>query len=777
MTKGLAKFSSDQILNILSLYKNAIAVYSAENMIIELANDAMIFLWGRDKSIIGKPLQAILPDAQLKDLLPILTRVFKDGVDEKGEAIKHEFYEGTALRTHYFDYELKALKNEDGQIYAVIHSVENVTEQIVNRQILQESENRFRAMVEHAPVAMMVNKGENLVFETLNQPMIDLIGKGDNIKGKPVLEAIPELYGQPVLAQLYHTYQTGEEWTGIEVPVVLIKEGIPQQRYYNLNYRPLKDKGRIIGLLQSAIEVTEQVKARQNIQQSLDEQKKLNEKLIINNDKLAELQKNIQESESKLDQIITLLPTPIVVLKGPHQIIITTNEALLRFWDKTKEQVLGKSMLEVFPELKDQPFPAQWKQVLDTGEIIAYREEPVIFNRHGKDRLFYVDYYYQPLITIDGKREAILATIIDVTDKVQVRKRVEQAEAKLRLAIDSTELGTWFIDVKTREFIPSQRLKELFGFYDEDTMPYEAAINQIQENYRDKVIHEVEGAIKNGQSYEIEYPVIGYRDQQVRWVRATGKLYESTDDNPANFSGTMQDITQRKLKEQQKDDFISIASHELKTPITSLKASLQLLDLIKDKPNSELLPKLIEQANRSMRKLTSLIDDLLNSARTAEGQLHITSTEFLIDALLLESSAHVRLAGRHELILQGKENLLTYADIHRVDQVIVNLLNNAVKYAPDSKQIFMIVEQLENFAKVSIKDFGPGITPDKILHLFDRYFRVDHNGSHYSGLGLGLYISSEIIKRHGGQIGVDSTLGKGSTFWFTIPLSTATAHA
>jgi signal transduction histidine kinase len=110
-----------------------------------------------------------------------------------------------------------------------------------------------------------------------------------------------------------------------------------------------------------------------------------------------------------------------------------------------------------------------------------------------------------------------------------------------------------------------------------------------------------------------------------------------------------------------------------------------------------------------------------------------------------------------------------WADELRIDQVVVNLVNNAVKYAPNQREIYLIIEDLGDWVKVSVKDNGPGISKDKLGHLFDRYYRVDYSGVQYSGLGLGLYISAEIVKKHNGRIGVESEIGKGSTFWFTVP--------
>ena len=218
-----------------------------------------------------------------------------------------------------------------------------------------------------------------------------------------------------------------------------------------------------------------------------------------------------------------------------------------------------------------------------------------------------------------------------------------------------------------------------------------------------------------------------------------------------------------------KDEFISIASHELKTPITSLKAALQLLTRMKDNPSPTMFPVLLAQSTKSMEKVSSLIDDLLNVTRLNEGQIQLNKSTFNLVALLNACCTHVRADGKHEIIVKGDEDIEVFADENRIDQVVVNFVNNAVKYAPLSKNIYIFIAKENGITKVSVKDGGPGIPEEKRLHLFDRYYRTDYQGGQYSGLGLGLYICSEIIKRHGGSIGVNSEVGKGSSFWFTLP--------
>jgi two-component system phosphate regulon sensor histidine kinase PhoR len=242
------------------------------------------------------------------------------------------------------------------------------------------------------------------------------------------------------------------------------------------------------------------------------------------------------------------------------------------------------------------------------------------------------------------------------------------------------------------------------------------------------------------------------------------------DNNITGSIGTFMDVTRRRIAIQQKDDFIGVASHELKTPITVLKTSIQLLDRLKNNPMHNMLPVLIEQANKGMKKLGYLVEDLLDVSRLKEGQLALNKKNFTIAEMLQDSIAHLHMEKRNAVIIKGDTQLQLHADPNRIEQVVVNFINNAVKYAPASREIVISVVKLENDIRISVMDEGPGIDKTKQQHLFDRYYRTDYSGEQYSGLGLGLYISAEIVKKHNGRIGVESEPGKGSTFWFTLPL-------
>jgi signal transduction histidine kinase len=168
-------------------------------------------------------------------------------------------------------------------------------------------------------------------------------------------------------------------------------------------------------------------------------------------------------------------------------------------------------------------------------------------------------------------------------------------------------------------------------------------------------------------------------------------------------------------------------------------------------------------------KLGALVNDLLDSTKISKGQFNLNISNFTISKLVENSCNHIRSEGKYTLTYKGDSDLKISADEQKLEQVLVNLVNNAVKYAPESKEIVVAVEELADKVKIAVIDQGHGISKDKLPLLFDSYYQVKESGISTHGLGLGLYISAEIIRKHKGEIGVESEMGKGSTFWFTIP--------
>lgn len=220
-----------------------------------------------------------------------------------------------------------------------------------------------------------------------------------------------------------------------------------------------------------------------------------------------------------------------------------------------------------------------------------------------------------------------------------------------------------------------------------------------------------------------------------------------------------------------KDEFLSIASHELQTPITSVKAALQIVERFAD-GNDGLIPvqPFVQRASKQVNKLTTIVRNLLDVSRMEAGRIELNMAKFVLAEIIDElKEQHKLLTAGHTIMVEGDTSVKLCADRLKIEQVLSNFISNAIKYSPASDKIVIAVEHNPYTVKVSVTDFGIGVDKENLPFVFDRYFRIEKTTQNYPGLGLGLYISSQIIKLHNGQVGVKSESDKGSTFWFTLP--------
>jgi PAS domain S-box-containing protein len=346
-------------------------------------------------------------------------------------------------------------------------------------------------------------------------------------------------------------------------------------------------------------------------------------------------------------------------------------------------------------------------------------------------------------------------------------KELTESENKLRLILNSIPQIAWTSSTDGDVTFYNQRWYDYTGLNFEQTKAWgwKEVIHPDDLQYN---LDAYSNIVASNQPGEFEIREKRF-DDVYKWHLIRLAPLKDNDGKVKLWIGTATDIQDLKDLQQNKDDFISIASHELKTPLTTLNASIQVLDQLKDDPANAVIPEMIAQARKSMSKINNLVDGLLNASRLNHGPLTLNMSAFSMLDLLRESCNQISSATDYNLIIEGDDVVVT-VDEFQIEQVIVNLVNNAVKYAPNSLDIFLKVKKHENEVTVSVTDTGMGIPPEQIPRLFNRYFRGHEESYQYSGIGLGLYISAEIIKHHGGRMGVESKLGQGSTFWFTLPL-------
>lgn len=458
------------------------------------------------------------------------------------------------------------------------------------------------------------------------------------------------------------------------------------------------------------------------------------------------------------------------VCAGDEFRVVYANEATLKAWGKDAS-ILGKPFVEALPEIVGQPFPDLIKQVYETGIPYYCEEDKADLPYEDGLQTYYFKFSYQPLVESNGTIWGVLCTATDVTELVLARRGLEVSQISLRSMIMQAPVAICIM--KGANFVVEIANEKVLEIWGTNSLIIGKPIFDGLPEARGQGFEELlQNVYHTGKRYTaVERPADLPRKGGTERM-FLNFVYEPLKDVNGNINAVMAvatDVTEQVLAQKKKDDFIGIASHELKTPITTLKASIQLMQRVTAKHPDHNLEKLINQSASSVNKLTYLVEDLLNVTKLNEGQLTLNKEFFMLAKVMNDCCQHVRLQGKHQLVLNGDLDIEVFADAHRVDQVIVNLVNNAVKYAPESPEITITLTRHDAFAKISVKDSGPGIPEEKLPHLFQRYYRVDSSGHQISGLGLGLYISNQIVLKHGGVMGVESKPTEGATFWFTLP--------
>lgn len=233
----------------------------------------------------------------------------------------------------------------------------------------------------------------------------------------------------------------------------------------------------------------------------------------------------------------------------------------------------------------------------------------------------------------------------------------------------------------------------------------------------------------------------------------------------------IEDITEKKEIDRRKDDFLSIASHELKTPLTTIKGLVQLLHRMKPEESSEKYDKTLDKTALYVERLNNLISELLDTSRIQSGNIEIHKEPFNIDKILHDTVETLALATpAFDINLQSDTEAIINGDELQISQVINNLISNAIKYSPNSNKVEVYATRVGNFVKVSVKDYGMGISAQDQAKIFERFFRSRDIQKKFPGMGIGLYICHEIVAGHQGTLWVESEMGSGSTFNFTLPI-------
>jgi PAS domain S-box-containing protein len=668
-------------------------------------------------------------------------------------------------------------------------------------EIISEREEQIRALVESAPFPIAVYLGKEMRIAQANKAVIDVWGKGDDVLGKTYHELLPELKEQNIYQQLDAVYDTGIPFHIRNQQVNLVVDGQLKEFYFNYSFTPLLDKtGIVYGIMNTAADVTDLNLANKQIEFSEQNLRKLAEKQ-------ASLAAIINSSDD------------IIISKTLNGIITSWNPAAERLFGYSEQEAVGCHISMIIPADRIQEEDYIISQIRNGKKVDHF--DTVRVNKNGKE--LQLSLTISPVTDDNGViigaskigrdisaqvaaqqsarkyterleiMNMVMGTIAEELDLNKILQKVTDATTDLTGA----QFGAFFynnIDDQGESYMLytlSGAPREAFAKFG---MPRNTAV--FHPTFSGQTVVRSDDITKDPRYGQNEphfgmpkghLPVVSYLAVPVTSLSGTvigGLFFGHSDAGKFTYehetlvssiaAQAAISIDNAKLFEEvkalndKKDEFIGLASHELKTPLASINGYLQILGRqIRDSQHT----KFLDKASQQVSKLTSLVNDLLDVSKIEAGKLKLTTADFDIREITAEAIELIQHStAKHSINFRSNvEQCIITGDAQRVEQVIINLLSNAIKYSPAANLVEVDLLATEENVVLSVKDFGFGIEQEKINHIFTRFYRIDEATPNISGLGIGLYISNEIISRHSGRIWVESEVGKGSIFYFLLP--------
>ncbi|CAN5141700.1 hypothetical protein BH23BAC2_BH23BAC2_11820 [soil metagenome] len=729
-----------RIRNIVNEATVATGIYVGREMKIELANEAILELWGKDSSVIGKTLRQALPELEGQPFHDLLDEVYNTGNTYWGKEDKVDLLINGKLKSGYFNFTYKPLRNENGEIYGILNMAVDVTELVHSKMLVKESEAHFRQMADLMPTKV-TNTDATGIFLYFNQGWLDFTGLYlEELKRTGWFQYIHPDQKEKFLELWERSLQTGENFE-MEIRC-RNKDGNYKWQIHRAE--AVKDES---GKTQMWIGATIDIQEQKEVMERLEYSKAL---LETHN------QANIDgvllvDTKGK---IISLNQRFIDIWKMPSHIVEQNNDqAALEF--ASNQLYSSKAFLKTVEELYESP-----NQVVE--DELKFKDGRIIL-RHG-----------YPVVGVDQTFYAWSWTFRDITLQKNHEKSIKESELYYRQMTDlmpgkinnTNELGspTYF----------NEHWFEYTGLSKEE-LKNTGWIQFIHPKQQKKFVKSWNRSLQSGEDFEMEIKLLD-KNGSYKWhiSRAEAVVGESGKINMWICTNT--EIQRLKEEEKRKGDFLKMVSHELKTPVTSIKGYVQLLlGLLNSDKDVELdalpLKPSLERIDHQIRRLTRLISEMLDLSRIEENKLELQKETFNLNDLVTETVQDINYTNtRHNIEIINNFECQVYADKDRIGQVLINYVTNAIKYSPDHQNIQVIIDRLkDNQVSVSVKDKGIGI--DKKYHksIFKRFYRVGVKSEEtYSGFGIGLYLVKEIIQRHKGVTLVKSKKGKGSEFIFIL---------
>lgn len=487
----------------------------------------------------------------------------------------------------------------------------------------------------------------------------------------------------------------------------------------------------------------------------------------------------LRNERSWLQSLIEAMPSGISFRDGEGRWLLA-NDRSLEFMGIKGLDYQGKTA-EQLAELSES-FASVMATCNRTDEEAWERGEPCSFEQHlpaqdGQVHIF--DVIKVPVHEEDGSRKGLLVVKRDITAQKRTQEALEESKERLAEAQRIAHLGSRRLDLKTWQVTWSEEVDRLFGRDHngvDGTLDLDFVLEHVLDDERERIERVTQRAAETLEPFQLEHHIVR-TDGATRIVHTEGRVECDEQGEPVVMVGIIQDITERKKVEQIKEEFVSIVSHELRTPLTPITGVLTLLAGGGGGELSARAQKMVDLALRNSHRLLYLINDLLDIQKMSSGEMDFNIRELDL-AKVIRESLRINLSLEHHnkitfAFSNDAPNAKVRGDSGRLTQVLTNLLSNAAKFSPPQGTVEIRLETTDDdTARVSVTDQGPGI-PEEFRHrVFDKFAQADSSSTRkHGGTGLGLTISKSIIDRLDGEIGFETELGKGTTFFFELPLA------
>lgn len=660
--------------------------------------------------------------------------------------------------------------SKDGEFEGMLGTVVDIHEQRTAEAKIRQNEAKFRAVIANAPAAIGLFSGPEMIIEHPNQAFVDIVGKGWDIVGKPLREAMPELVteGQPYLEILNNVFTEGKMFETHGSLVKILQNGILTNRYYNITYSPMFDAdGKVWAILDIAIDVTEQVEA----------------------------QKKAEASETQFRALIEEAPVATCLFVGRDLKIEIANERIIAIMGKGPS-VMGKPLAEAVPELAGQPFLQQLEKVLTTGEPFENRNAPGELVVGGELKTFYFDYIFKPLKDAHGEVFAVLDMTIDVTDHFLARKELQESEERFRTLAETIP-----------NIVYTANASGMIDYYNKRWYEFTGLQPAIEELSESSIIHPDEAAavanawqiaISTGTEFMQEFRLQNSATGEYRWFLGRALPIHTEGGALIKWFGTATDIhdqktfteklekevSERTLELQRSNDdlqqFAHVVSHDLKEPVRKIRT-------FRNRLITEFEKELPEKAHFYLNKIENASNRLLNMIQGVLRYSSVSEMEQPKEEVCLSELIH-QIEADLEVLITQKNATFTHTELPCLQgmppllyQLFYNLINNALKFSQnDLPPIINISAQIvpandnahlqQQHMLVEIKDNGIGFAQQYAEHIFSTFSRLNSKDK-YEGTGLGLALCKKVVERHGGKIWAEGAIGVGATFYIILPIA------